>query len=265
MPRTRVAVPPLVGPIQAARRASHRTRLYAAVLGIWLGALLLPHAAAAASFRELRMPIEGGGEMLYALLVPDDGPAGTPRPLILALHPGGERTRYYGEAYARMMVAPAASELGGIGAIIVAPDCPTRSWADAQSDRAVMALLDLVMRDHKVDRKRVLVTGYSMGGRGTWFMASRHPDLFTAAIPMAASFGDESVEDVVRRVTMPTYIIHSHADEVVAFAPAERAAKTLEGLGRPVQFEALWKYTHFEMGQYVPSLKHAMRWIATRW
>ena len=211
------------------------------------------------------MPIASGGDMLYALLVPDDGPHGTPRPLILALHPGGERTRYYGKAYAQMMVAPAASNLGAIGAIIVAPDCPTRSCADAESDRAVMALVDLVMREHAVDRKRILVTGYSMGGRGTWFMASHHPDVFTAAIPMAASFGDESVEDVVRRVTMPTYIIHSRADEVVPFAPAERAAKALEALGRPVQFEGLWRHTHFAMGQYVPALRHAMRWIATRW
>ena len=32
------------------------------------------------------------------------------------------------------------------------------------ADAAVMALLEQVMREHAVDRRRVLVVGYSMGG-----------------------------------------------------------------------------------------------------
>ena len=50
-------------------------------------------------------------------------------------------------------------------------------------------------------------------------MASRHADLFTAAIPMAASPGDLPID---RLATMPTYIIHSRDDEVSPFAPDER-------------------------------------------
>jgi predicted peptidase len=167
--------------------------------------------------------------------------------------------RFYGSVFARMVVAPALTELN---AVIVAPDCPTRSWTDPGADRAVMALLDKVMREHKIDRKRVLVVGFSMGGRGTWFMASRHADLFTAAIPMAASIGDEKTD---RLGLMPTYIIHSRMDQVVPFAPAEQNAQALEQLGRAVKFEALSDLTHYDMRSYVPSLRRAVKWIGERW
>jgi hypothetical protein len=64
-------------------------------------------------------------------------------------------------------------------------------------------------------------------------MASRHADLFTAAIPMAASTGDEPID---RLGTIPT-----------------------------VRFEALRDLGHFERGGYVDALRRAGRWIAERW
>jgi predicted peptidase len=126
----------------------------------------------------------------------------------------------------------------------------------------VMALLGSVLDDYAVDRRRILVTGFSLGGRGTWFMASRHADLFTAAIPMAAPTGDDPID---RLRTIPTYVIHSRDDALVPFAPAERIARQLEQMGRPVRFEALRDLGHFEMGGYVDALKRAGRWIAERW
>ena len=87
------------------------------------------------------------------------------------------------------------------------------------------------MREYTIDRKRVLVVGYSMGGRGTWHMASQHQELFTAAIPMAASTRGLSIDQLGRQ---PTYIIHSRADEVVPFEPAEEIARDLKKLGRPM-------------------------------
>jgi predicted peptidase len=119
-----------------------------------------------------------------------------------------------------------------------------------------------LMKEHTIDRKRVLVVGFSMGGRGTWFMAAHHANLFTAAIPMAASVVDESVEGLGR---IPTYIIHSRGDQVVPFAPAERNAQALEKLGRAVKFEALPDLTHYDMRGYVPALGRAVKWIGERW
>lgn len=222
--------------------------------------LLTPvHRVEAAGFRQLTLTLGDGGTLTYGLLVPDGYQAGTPRPLVLALHPGGERIPQYGTEFARGIVYPAVRDLDPI---VVAPDCPTGSWTDAAVDRAVMALLASIERDYTVDRRRVLVAGFSMGGRGTWFMVSHHPELFTAAIPMAASTGDDPVD---RLGLVPTYIIHGRRDQVVPFAPAEKNARALEQLGRPVRFEAIDDLTHYEMGGYVPALRRAVRWVVDRW
>ena len=200
-----------------------------------------------------------GSTVLYAVSVPRGYDPRRPAPLVLVLHSGGERMRYYGAAFTRLLVEPA---LGPLQAIMLAPDCPTNSWTDPAAEEIVMALLQQTLENYAIDRRRVLVTGFSMGGRGTWFMSARHPDLFTAAIPMAASVGDEPLD---RLGTMPTYVIHSRADQVVPFAPAERLATELRTMGREVRFEALDDFGHFEMFRYVDALKRAGQWVAKEW
>ena len=202
---------------------------------------------------------EGLGTITYGISVPNDYRPEQPRPLILALHPGGQRMAFYGSQFMRQIVLPA---LGDLHAIIVAPDCAARAWGDPKCDQAVMTLLRKVQEEFTIDKRRVLVTGFSMGGRGTWFMASHHPDLFTAAIPMAASTGDEPAE---RLAKMPTYVIHSRADEVVPFEPAEKNARELEKLGRTIRFEELQGVGHFSMGGYMDALRRAGRWVEERW
>ena len=64
---------------------------------------------------------------------------------------------------------------------------------------------------------------------------------------------------------MPIHIIHSRADEVVPFEPAEAAFSQLEAAGHPVAFTALEGVGHFNMGSYVPSLQAAGDWMVARW
>jgi predicted peptidase len=199
------------------------------------------------------------GPMRYALTIPRGYNGRDARPLILALHPGGQRFPGYGASFAQQIIAPGLSSLG---AIIVAPDVPTRSWTDDISERAVLGLVKSVMTDYKIDPARVVVVGFSLGGRGAWFHSSRHTDLFKAAIVMAGSTGDEPIEKLA---TVPTYVIHSRDDEVVEFAPAEKVVKELKQLKRTIEFEPLSGPTHFTMGGYLDSLARGGRWVADRW
>jgi predicted peptidase len=226
-----------------------------------LPALLLLQPAAPGVHR-MTFPIPDRAPMVYAISVPRDYSPQRPVALVLALHPGGERMPNYGGAFMQQIVMPGLNGASGLRAIIVAPDVPTRAWTDPIAERAVMGLLDSVLHDYSIDRRRVLVTGFSLGGRGTWFLASRHPDLFTAAIPMAGSTGDDPIDMLA---TIPTYVIHGREDQVMPFAPTERMARDLEKLGRPIRFEALPGVSHFEMGRYVESLQRAFRWVAERW
>jgi predicted peptidase len=207
----------------------------------------------------LSFEIEGHGAMPYAVSVPAGYDPATPHPLILALHPGGAQGSYYGSRNMRTIFEPA---LRGLNAVVVAPDAPTRRWATDVSDRGVMALLNQILDEYTIDRARILVTGFSLGGRGTWFFATRHPDFFTGAIPIAGRPGDDPLDALGG---MPVHVIHSRADDVVPFGPAEEAARQLEEAGGTVAFTALDRVGHYAMGGYVRSLRDAGDWMLEQW
>jgi predicted peptidase len=84
-----------------------------------------------------------------------------------------------------------------------------------------------------------------MGGRGTWYLATRHPNRFTAAIPMAARADGDDVDQVGN---MPVFIIHARDDELVPFEPAEQLAQDMKEQGHTISFMALDDVGHFQMG-----------------
>ena len=203
------------------------------------------------------LDVDGVGTVTYGISIPNNYVPENPRPLVLALHPGGSTGAYYGTQFLRSIVGPALQEWG---AIIVAPDAPDRRWTNAISEQGVLALLSEVMERYAIDTERILITGFSMGGRGTWHLASRHSSLFTAAIPMAArSDGDDArlVGD------MPVFIIHARDDEVIPFEPAEQLARDMDARGQTVSFLPLDGVGHFRMG--VTPLREAGDWVLKHW
>ena len=142
----------------------------------------------------------------------------------------------------------------------MSPDAPGRGWDNDTSERAVLALLDDIRGRATIDPEQILVTGFSMGGRGTWYMASRHPDLFKAAIPMAAR---SNSEDAGKVGGMPVFIIHARDDELVPFGPAEALAQEMEKQGQNVSFLALAGVGHFRLG--VAPLIEGGEWVMQQW
>ena len=206
-----------------------------------------------------------GIDITYGISVPagaraagDDG-SGDAVPLILALHPGGPRTAYRGSSFMRSIVEPALRDWN---AIIIAPDAPTRSWATELSERAVLTLIEEVASRYVVDPDRILVTGFSLGGRGTWFFATHHADLFTGAIPMAGALRDVTLDGLG---SMPVHIVHSRDDEQVPYGPAAEAAAQLEARGHPVKLTALSGVGHYSMGAYIGPLRQAGDWMREQW
>lgn len=208
---------------------------------------------------ELTFTVPGLAPMPVALSVPEGYDGVEARPFVLALHPGGTRFPYYGGAFMEEVVRPGLVDLAPI---IVAPDCPTEEWTDAVAEQGVLSLLERVMTDYAVDRRRVLVIGYSLGGRGTWFLSARHPELFTGAIVMAGWIDGQPIESLA---PVPTYVVHSRQDEVIPFQANERALRDLDRLGRPVRLNLLNGPGHYDMSAYVDAVRTAARWMVDRW
>jgi predicted peptidase len=183
----------------------------------------------------------------YRLLLPVDHdpaarPGGKSWPLILFLHGAGERgsdnaaqLKYLPE----LMALPEHREKHR--AFVLAPQCPAnRTWSavdmktmaasrsagPTDEARAVLAMLDGVMRNHPVDPRRVYLTGLSMGGYGAWDLAARRPDLWAAVVPICGG-GDPGT--AARMKDLPIWAFQGAKDPVV---PPERSREMVEAVRR---------------------------------
>jgi predicted peptidase len=198
-------------------------------------------------------------DLRYTLVVPAGYADDAPTPLIVALHYAGPPFPYKGGALIDGLVHPA---LGHLGAIIAAPDCPTADWANTESEGAVMALVDHLVHSYSIDPARTLLTGYSIGGIGTWYIAGRHQAQFAAALPISA----RPPHDVLKREwSIPLYVIHSRDDELFPLSETEAIVRALRDAGSAVEFAIVEDVTHFETHRFVGPLRSAVPWLQRLW
>lgn len=78
-------------------------------------------------------------------------------------------------------------KLGDVRAYVVCPQCPenARGWQEAAQQ--VFALIDAVCAKYPIDTSRIILTGHSMGGTGTWALAALAPQRFSCIVPMSGS------------------------------------------------------------------------------
>jgi len=225
----------------------------------------------------------GGRGVTYGTLVPKTPAPEGGFPLIVGLHYGTTQepglSPYFGLGYVGQLVFPA---LEALQAVIVAPDAPEFSWAHPDSDAAVVAIVAQVKKDHRIDERRTLVTGFSMGGSGAWYFGATHPELFRAAIPMAAlpvtvpvrsradasaarKALDSGTEWATPLLRMPLHVIHSRADETVPIEPLEAAVKTLKGRGADITTTFIDEVPHHLVPGFIDALEGATPWIRGVW
>jgi predicted peptidase len=116
--------------------------------------------------------------------------------------------------------------------IVVSPQCPTSSWWPEQVD-ALVALLDEIQSKYAVDADRVYLTGLSMGGFGTWTLATRYPDRFAALAPICGG-GDKYLVSRLKKV--PVWVFHGAKDPVVPLQASTDMVEALKRAGGNVQF-----------------------------
>jgi predicted peptidase len=215
-------------------------------------------SAKKAGIHEEVLSLKNGNTMRYTLSIPDSY-SQQPVPLVLALHYGGTVTPYYGRGLLAYLVEPALRELAPI---IAAPDCPARGWENPISEAAVMELLDYIKENFRIDDKKIVVTGFSMGGIGSWYYAGRYPDVFSAAIPIA---GTTDADTAAKIGDIPLYVIHSRVDRVLPIAATEKIVAELKAKGKPVEFVVLESIDHYDTSGFTAALKGAVPWLKKIW
>jgi predicted peptidase len=195
----------------------------------------------------------------YTIAIPDGYTGAMPVPLVIALHYGGTVTPFYGRGVLEGLVEPALRDLG---AIIVAPDASSGVWASEAGETAVLHLMDEIEAMHNIALGKTLLTGYSMGGMGSWYIGGRNQERFTAVLPIA---GRPQADTIEIDWMIPLYVIHSEDDELIDIEPTKTAVTQLLFHGATVELIIVEGITHYQTDRFIKPLQEVIPWIKQVW
>jgi len=210
----------------------------------------------------------------YIISVPDGYDGSKAVPLILGLHYGFQRQEgstipepYWSEGFFTKIYQQAFKPLG---AIFLAADSVNGNWSTPENEKAVLSLMDSVIATYNIDPSKTIVTGYSMGGFGTWHFASKFQDRFAGALPIAGMPAEMDGFRENRKMLdvdwkIPLYIIHSRVDGLIDIGPTEDYVKKLEAEGKDVTFQVLTVITHHQENLLPEPMGKTVPWIRRVW
>lgn len=99
-----------------------------------------------------------------------------------------------------------------IHAVMIVPQCPDSLTWGVRTNEAIKALVDEYVEENEVDSNRIYLLGGSMGGTGTWLMASAYPNLFAAAMPVA---GNPETANAGLVASTPVYAVMGTEDNLM--------------------------------------------------
>ncbi len=152
-------------------------------------------------------------QMNYGVALGDDY---TDKPLLIYLHGAGERGRNFDHIY-RHGIPKLIKEGRDINAVVLFPQCPGEFiWNNMVKE--LKLIIDLVIDEYGLSKDKILLTGSSMGGYGTWEMAMCYPEMFAAVAPVA---GGGVVWRTGKLIKTPVLAYHGEDDSVVPMSQSE--------------------------------------------
>ena len=157
----------------------------------------------------------GGTEREYKIYVPND--LGAKRPLLISCHGMNQDAAYQMGMLDIQSVADTAKF------VTVFPEGISKSW-DITGNRDInfmLAIIDEMVEKYDIDRGRVYLSGFSMGGMFTYHAMNKIADRIAAFAPISGyPMGGATASPNVR----PIPIIHTHgtSDDVVTFANVQK-------------------------------------------
>jgi predicted peptidase len=192
-------------------------------------------------------------------------------PVVLFLHGSGER----GDDNVRQLTVGLPAVLPRLGdqykAVVVIPQCADAQEWYGEMETQALAALEASIHEFRGDRRRLYLTGFSMGGAGTWYMA-RHKR-WAAALPVAGEvtrerddpFPIDPPPDLARIIgagdpfaalaatvgKTPVWAFHGSNDPVISATQSRRMVAALKAAGGNVHYteyagagHAIWERTY---------------------
>lgn len=141
-------------------------------------------------------------------------------PLIVFLHGSGDDDN--DSAYVMAQGLPDAlyknEQPDSFPFVVVSPQAlPGNTWWSGDMPVLLNALIDDVVATYQIDPARIYLTGLSMGGYGSWIMATAYPDKFAAVVSVSGSgyrVPDPNIDTLCQLKDVPIWAIHGETDRI---------------------------------------------------
>ena len=168
----------------------------------------------------------------YVLNIPKNYNKNKKYPLVISLHGAIKNNSYTLQSrsnYGKNFFVPEDDEY-----IIATPIKLGIDW----SPNKINDVINDILPNIKIDEKRIYLTGRSMGGRGTFIVASGLPDKFAAIMPFSPHHTPYSYKELAPKVShLPIYLHHSRNDNVSSFQLAEKTFNEIQQNNKNIIFD----------------------------
>jgi len=193
------------------------------VIGLVAATVSYAESPQAPTERFLRRTLDGNP---YRLFVPGGYRGRSAYPLVLFLHGGAGRGRD-NDRHLRngngMLVEMLVGAKPQFPAFVLAPQ--TTSEHDVKS---TLAILEDTVARYRIDKRRIYVVGQSLGGYGLLDLVAARPQLFAAAVVIAASGEPSRAQSLA---TVPTWFFHGEKDELISVEGVRRLVAAVKSAG----------------------------------
>lgn len=204
-------------------------------------------------------PIDDSPQFARAYLPPDYDPAET-WPMAVVLHGYNPSNPPYVRWWSVANRHSGIAERNGV--IVLEPHGRGNTSYRDIGDTDVLRAMAEAAKVFSIDGDRIYLTGYSMGGGGTWHVGTAHPELFAAIGPVYGGWDyhvwhdEDALADLAKRsardrfleersssfaraeslLNTPVFVNHGDADSLVEVGHSRYALKLLQRWGYTVRY-----------------------------
>ncbi len=193
--------------------------------------------------------VQGSDTLLYRLLLPVNYDPAHTYPLLVFLHGAGVRGNDNETQVNRMPRVFVNDTFRNVyPCIFVVPQCPLKdTWVNfagfpqslhatdtpTTSARLVLELVKQLSARKSVDKKRIYLTGLSMGGEGTLDLMARNPKLFAAGVAICP-VADTAHAEILKH--KPIWLFHGDNDAINNVVYSRIMVEALKKKGSSVRY-----------------------------
>lgn len=135
-----------------------------------------------------------------------------------------------------------------------------RRVPESSASRMTLDVIRAIQAKYAIDANRLYITGYSMGGSGTWDFVTRHPGVFAGAIPVSG-VNDPSRASVLKGTAI--WAFHGEKDKVSPATNTLAMVQELRRIGADIRYSEIKGVGH-DSNRFAYQDINVLRWLLSQ-